>query len=194
MAAPILFILGPSGAGKTTLADYLASQHRVLHINFDQPGNGVDIEGLRKEWNALLDDRNPISLVDAIRNRIRAGDWRGASVTCPSGIVPSGNPGASGCLLSKEYLQEMKSLGLHCIVVYGTRDECLAAFLARDPDKDERYWRANNPHWHTNSAKKDFGELILRAFSEGRRRSLPDIFKEIQHRFKELQNEPYTAS
>jgi len=182
---PILLILGPSGAGKTTLGDYLAEHHCMLHVNFDQPGDGVDIEHLRKEWNAFLDDRNPQFLADEIRRRIRAGGWKGASITCPSGIVPSSDPNAPPWFLPRKYPREMKGIGLHCVVVYGTREECLAAFLSRDRNLNETYWNDNNSWWYTASSANDFGEYMLQAFNNGHRRELREMFEEIQRRLEE---------
>ena len=181
---PILFILGPSGAGKTTLGDQLA-QHGVLHINFDRPDcNGVDRERLRKEWNAFLDDRNPQPLADAIRQRMQSSGAKGASITCPSGIVPSTAAGANGCELSRAYLSQMRTVGFHTIILHGTRDDCLAAFQCREAGTGrglgQDWWDANNAYWQYMFQPTDFAGEVLSAFSSGQHRPLAELVAQIQ--------------
>lgn len=49
---PVVFLLGPSGAGKTTLGQALEDQANFLHLQIDRfpEGDGIDLEGLRDEW------------------------------------------------------------------------------------------------------------------------------------------------
>ena len=193
MNIPILLILGPSGAGKTTLADLLERNLNFLHINFDRQKeqdspqeNGVDKEGLRKEWDVFLVDRNPQLLVEAIRARIQRLGRHGATITCPSGIAITGGP-CDGCRFSKNYLAAMKSDGINCVVLYGTREECLASFLSRIDgltinEKNERYWTDNNGYWHTQFDPKDFDNNVLHMFYGGQRRPDREILDEIRRR------------
>ena len=53
---PLVFLLGPSGAGKSTLAQWLAEDVAFLHMEIDRfpNGNGIDLAGLRMEWDAFL--------------------------------------------------------------------------------------------------------------------------------------------
>src|SRR5262249_32808173 len=52
MSKPVVFLLGPSGVGKTTLGDALHEKLGMHHILFDghPEGDGVDVAKLRTEW------------------------------------------------------------------------------------------------------------------------------------------------
>jgi adenylate kinase family enzyme len=188
---PILLILGPSGSGKTTLAEYLATDHGMLHINFDQPGDGVDVEGLRQEWNTFLIDRNPELLAAAIRGRIRASGSQGALITCPSGIYLCKPPNARLVELPQEYLSEMKLAGIDTIVLFGARDDCVASFLRREKETgrligDAAWWDTQNGWWYDRFSRFDFEKHVIQAFDDATHRLLIDLVAEIQSRIGEV--------
>ncbi len=70
----IWFIFGPSGAGKTSLGEYLTSQHNWLHLDIDQlhgpKGDGIDKLKLRREWDQFYFNFEVGPLVSAIRKKI----------------------------------------------------------------------------------------------------------------------------
>lgn len=182
----IVFLLGPSGAGKTTLGDALV-QHSMLHANFDRPDCvGVDRECLRTEWNAFLDDRNPLPLAEAIRSRVQAAGRRGAVVTCPSGIVPSTVAGARGVELPREYLTRMAVVGLCTVILHGSRVDCIASFLRRESaaqsGRGPDWWDANNAYWHRTFQPAEFSGDVLPAFTNGRHRPVAELVAEIRTR------------
>lgn len=48
----IWLILGLSGTGKSSFGQWLAAERGFLHLEIDPPaGDGIDLEGLRPEWN-----------------------------------------------------------------------------------------------------------------------------------------------
>lgn len=182
----IFFILGPSGVGKTTLCDHLAL-HGMLHINFDRPDcNGVDQEGLRSEWNAFLDDRNPQTLAEAIRHRVRGAARGGATITCPSGIVPSATTDAIGPRLCRRYLSQLSATGFCTVILYGSRDDCIRAFLRREAGSGrglgQNHWDENNHYWAHKFQPTDFAEKIVLTFRNGAHRPLAELVAEILSR------------
>ena len=52
---PILFLLGPSGVGKSTLGQWVAEDLDFLWIEIDRwpEGDGIDLADLRAEWHAV---------------------------------------------------------------------------------------------------------------------------------------------
>src|SRR5205809_846247 len=134
---PILFILGPSGAGKTTLAENLGKNCKFLHLDFDlSKVDGVNQAGLREEWNPFVSHRRFEPLIESIRKKI-VKPLKGASVTCPSGVV-----------LPRDLLIKMKLFGVECVIMYGSRADCLAAFLRREKETGRGF---NEEHWVVNN-------------------------------------------
>jgi len=65
---PLLFILGPSGSGKSALAEWIAADLGLLHLETDIWGkDGIYVQRLRREWHS---------------------SWSGAVLTFPSVLVP----------------------------------------------------------------------------------------------------------
>src|SRR5262245_60769678 len=113
----IVLLFGPSGAGKTTLSKCAAKQFSFRHIEIDRypDGDGIDLEGLRTEWECFLrNDSRPF--VEAIKSRIIAGGFRGAVLSFPSLMVPT-----------NKQLEAAKKAGICSIVLYGTKAECMKA-------------------------------------------------------------------
>ena len=182
MKPVLLFIVGPSGVGKTHLADSMAVRG-IVHVNFDRrDGNGVDIAGLRESWDSLLNDREPRPLADALREMV-GGVCTGAVITCPSGIMPSNNSNAPAWYLSRTDLAMMKDRGLQTVILYGRREDCLNSFLERErrlqSTLKEEDWVLNNSDWFNGFRETDFSDCVHHTFHHGERRSTSEVTQDI---------------
>ena len=64
---PIIFILGPSGVGKSKVSSLIEADLQFLHIDFDRP-NGF--KEFQEQWDSFRKKHNLGPLVSALRNRI----------------------------------------------------------------------------------------------------------------------------
>ena len=151
--APIVFLLGPSGSGKTTLACWLAEDLRFLHIEVDRwpEGDGVDLAGLRREWDAFVEFGKVGDLAAVIGERVCVAPKDGAVLSFPSTLV-----------LPIALFEAAETHGIRLLVLYGTGAECLAAFLQRERDLG-RGLDAN--HWVVNNART-YAEFIRPEYSK----------------------------
>lgn len=137
MSKPVVFLLGPSGVGKTTLGDALERDAGMLHILFDghPAGNGVDVAGLRPQWEALLGARNPQPLAGEVRRRVEAGGRSGAVISCPSGIMPAQDGRAAAWHFPRSLVTTMASVSVRCAVLVGPAEACTEAAVHRAGSK-----------------------------------------------------------
>jgi adenylate kinase len=68
---PIVFLVGLSGVGKTTVAGWLESDLSFVHLNIDRDDghDGIAMSGLRVEWNTFLRTLDAKILAVAIRKQ-----------------------------------------------------------------------------------------------------------------------------
>src|SRR5438105_10648738 len=138
MQKPIVFFLGPSGSGKTQLAGWVAEDLRFNHIEIDRwPEDGINLEELRKEWDAFLESGQAADLASAIRNRVEEARMDGAILSFPGRLV-----------LPTPRIEAAKGQGIRSLILYGTGAECLKAFLQRERQAgrglDANFWIHNN--------------------------------------------------
>jgi energy-coupling factor transporter ATP-binding protein EcfA2 len=169
MQIRILLVLGPSGAGKTTLGNALAAAG-MLHLDFDQyPKNGVDEEGLRAEWNAFFLSGQPQLLSDSVRNRAQTTNCQAAVITCPGSVY-----------LCPDFMRSVEPHGYRFAILFGPRDACLAAFLSGP------HAHLGASHWELHNARYDyfarpeFEEYRVSAFDGPNRRPIHEIVSEMQ--------------
>jgi hypothetical protein len=85
-----LFVLGPSGVGKSSLGHWLERDLALLHLEHDiypEPGNGIDALGLRAEWNAFHDRGDASALVKVLESKAwSAGKMLARRQYCGCGI------------------------------------------------------------------------------------------------------------
>ena len=111
---PLIFVLGPSGAGKSQLGIWLADDLHLLHMEIDRwpKGDGIDLEGIRAEWNAYYLDGSITPLASLLRSRAAKADRAGTVLTFPGGLVLPhrgprgvGPPHAHRALHPRQHLQ-----------------------------------------------------------------------------------------
>lgn len=86
---PIVFLLGPSGSGKTKLAEWVAKDLQFLHLEIDcwPRGDGIDIAGLRQEWDAYLQTGEALHLAATITKIVDKDQKHGAILSFPSTLI-----------------------------------------------------------------------------------------------------------
>lgn len=158
----IWFILGPSGAGKTSLGEYLASQHHWLHMDLDQlhnpKGDGIDKLKLRKEWDQFYFNLESGPLVSAIRKKNMLRRYSGIIMSFPSDYV-----------LSPNHISAINE-GVKIFYLYGNRRICLSAFLERERltgrRLGEEHWWHHNRSMYEALDSPDLCPWIVWAFHE----------------------------
>lgn len=185
MNMPVVFLLGPSGVGKTTLGDALASELGMLHILFDghPQGDGVNVNGLRSEWDKLLETRNPLPLADEVRRRIETSGHSGAVISCSSGIMPAEDDRAAQWHFPRSLLGAMSAIGVRAAQLVGPLETCKEAAIRRTtPKVTAASWEESNKWWR-GFQKSAFPENVLEMFDGEHRRPIAELVEEFRQRF-----------
>jgi hypothetical protein len=71
MPNDVVFVLGPAGVCKSELSKALALKLEYEFYEIDQhPADGIDVHGLRREWNELWLNGRPEPLVDSCASQM----------------------------------------------------------------------------------------------------------------------------
>jgi len=167
----ILFILGPSGVGKSTFANYLVQTHGWLHLDLDQP-NSIEINQLQHEWESFYSQRKALHLIQNLRQRVTSANKTNFIITLPSTEV-----------LSPEHIKACLPLIQICYF-YGSADHCINAFLRRELETDRgldiNYWIRNNRVSYINMSLPCLEPYRVHVFThEGHHLSNADILVEV---------------
>jgi adenylate kinase family enzyme len=174
---PVVFLLGPSGSGKSTVAEALRDRFGYLHVEIDRgvEADVFELEGLRVPWVEFLEQNNPSGLAGEIRRRLLSSRSKGAVVSFPSTIV-----------FSEEQIQAANQHGICVAVLYGTRADCLAAFLRRESALNrglgEEHWIKHNEESHALFGAPRYAPHRIPSFADGRHRDRKTVAKEIARR------------
>jgi hypothetical protein len=177
MRKPIVFLLGPSGSGKTQLAEWVAKDLQFVHIEIDRwpEGDGIDLAGLRKEWDAFLGSGQATDLASAICTRVNGARKDGAILSFPSNFV-----------LPTPLMEAAEEQGLRFLILYGTGAECLEAFLRRERQTgrglDADHWILNNAGTYAEFSRPEFSTHRLMGFEQSRHRVRGDLVAEAMRR------------
>lgn len=171
--ASLILLLGPSGAGKSTLAAALSQSSNRLHIELDQwQADGVDIAGLRREWDDFYQGQRPEALSRELTRRVAEGDYQGAIVSLPSLVV-----------LPLSLIEHAQRCGISTVILYGSGAECLAAFLRRlstcERNLDANYWIACNAGAYMTHSRPEYAPYRIEVFCNGKHRALEELQSEI---------------
>jgi hypothetical protein len=179
---PIWLILGPSGAGKTSFGQFLATEKNWLNLEIDQfthpgdpPVDGINYHHLRAPWDRFYAHHDASDLHSEISTRIACQEKVGCILTFPSGVV-----------LSTAHLQA-SIMFLSVWVLYGTAADCMQAFLKREAvlsrGLDLNHWINNNWQTYFLFSLPPLGPHRVNVFTpQGDRRSHADTFDELAAR------------
>jgi len=177
---PIVFLLGPSGSGKTQLAVWVAEDLGFVNIEIDRwpEGDGIDLEGLRNEWNAF-NLGQPAELASKIRKRANGGQKQnGAVLSFPSKLV-----------LPISIIENAESQGFRFFILYGTGAACLDAFLRRERQTRRElsadHWILNNARSYAEFSRPEFSKYRLMALGPSRHRTRGNLVAEVKRRLFE---------
>ena len=174
-ASRTLFVLGPSGAGKSTFAQYLATEHSWLHLEIDQfpNGDGIDIYGLRRVWNAFYQNNDPTALAEELHRFISRERKAGCVLSFPSGLV-----------LSSNHIQAASVASIKVIYLYGSAAHCINAFLERERNTGRNltldHWIANNCAAYFMMSRPEFDSHRIHVFTQaGLRLPHKEVFAQL---------------
>jgi adenylate kinase family enzyme len=170
----IWFILGPSGVGKSDFGKYLAVKHKWLHLEIDRfpNGDGIDIHGLRQEWDQFYQRKDPRAIVAELTKRLLAEGKNDCALTFPSGVV-----------LSDEHMRSTNEQ-IKIIYLYGSAAHCISAFLNRERQSKRNlgvdHWITNNCASYFLMSTPVFNPNRVHVFSHsGTRRTHDVVFAEL---------------
>jgi hypothetical protein len=153
---PILFLLGPSGVGKSWVAKGLREDYSFLHIEIEP---GFKRNGFPTEWDENIGNIDFASLATAVRRRLNP-EQRGAALSLRAEHV-----------FTIQQLTTASRAGISPVVLWGTKESCLDARRVRqtqrlgrfDAGDLKRYWQQNILTFATY-ARPEFDEFRVEAF------------------------------
>jgi hypothetical protein len=148
---PILFVLGPSGVGKSEISKAFQECYSFLQIDIDQDRgsiHGFELNNFPAQWDrdvSLIDFRH---LAIEIQHRITQQSHAGTIISVPTTHV-----------FSSDHLLMASRAGISPIILWGAEQQCIDARRARSKknrkrfnEKDvERYLRKNRRTFETYS-------------------------------------------
>jgi shikimate kinase len=172
MGIQTIFVLGPSGVGKSDLSKALAERLEFEFYEIDQrPKDGIDAHGLRDEWDEFYGSANPERLLNLLRGRIDTAGKQGIVLGFPGKLILNGS--RLGSLKGK----------VRVVYLAGREGQCLDAFLARERQTgrglDALYWAHNNQSIFDFLRTDEAKPHIVLAFDERARRNTEQVLAEI---------------
>ena len=156
---PIIFVLGPSGVGKSYLSKKL-EENRFLyvHIDTDRRNKTFAANGFPSEWDNDFHKVDPAHLVDELRDRLD-NEHAGAVVSFPTVYV-----------FTSEKLVEAAQFGATPVVLWGKQEYCIRAAEKRIEKKGgkfnlPRYERLNGPTFRAYG-RPEYDAFRVEAFQE----------------------------
>jgi len=135
----IWFVFGVSGAGKSHFSEYAAGHLGFFHYEIDQtPHDGIAHFGLRKQWDAFIDETKADPLVKELTKRACVSGCPGAILSFPSNLLSA---------LKQEHVEALRGK-VTFVILTGEPEFCKREFLKRERQTGRNYsasvWEANN--------------------------------------------------
>jgi hypothetical protein len=160
----LMFLVGPSGVGKSTIAEPLCSDLALYHVDVDR--NPLKAYGIKDEWHEFWTGNNPGPIADALRAIAAAEGRAGALLSLPSNEKRVLHPG---------HVDTAQRAGIEVVVLWGPEGLCKKARKGRDlelglPWNESKYDERNRRTFELYIGP-EYDGLRVEAFEEdGRRR------------------------
>jgi hypothetical protein len=172
--ARLVFLVGPSGVGKSTVAGPLCSNLTFYHVDVDR--DPLKAHGIRDEWDQFWTGRNPGPIVRALRAFASRVGRAGVLVSFPSNKKR---------VLHPEHVDAAQNAGIKVVVLWGAEEPCKTARQARDVECgipwDESTYDVRNRRAFELYSGPDYDSVRVDAFeADGRRRPLEETMAAIR--------------
>jgi len=129
-----------------------------LHLDGDlRHANGIDRLGLRSDWNQFWNRGEPQRLAEVLQARAINAGAAGSLLSLPS-----------TALFTAQRVAATRAVGLRVIVLFGSPENCVRAFLERErrmpQSLTEAHWHRNNDHVHAQYVDSAFDAVRMDAF------------------------------
>jgi len=154
--SPVLFVLGPSGVGKSCVSKGLEEDYLFLHLDIDQ-NRGFEVNDFPAEWDEDISRINFAQLATSVHRRVAVEHRAGAVLSFPTIHV-----------FSPQQLKAASRVGISTVVLWGTEERCIDARRVRAKKNRVkfdlvRYQRKNRESFETY-AQSEYAHLRLEAF------------------------------
>jgi hypothetical protein len=154
--ATVIFVVGPSGVGKSEVSKWIEADLQFLHLDIDRR-HGFGANGLRGEWHQFSSRLNVAPLAVRLRDRVAAAKRCGAVLSFPSIRI-----------LTRRQIDTAKGTDICTVVLWGPEGFCREARRARELKNgrtldDARYERANRNAFHAYGSP-EYADLRVEAF------------------------------
>jgi len=173
----LLFLAGPSGVGKSTVATALSLSLDLFHLDGDQH-DAFKVHGLRKVWGEFWSDRNVHPLAQALRTLGAAKGREGVVVSLAS---------RKKRLLDPDHVALARDAGIETIVLWGEEEFCRHARRRRDRENGRPWSRAKYDEGNRRAfelyGKSDYETARIDVFMpDGSRRRMEETLAAIRAR------------
>ena len=156
---PIIFILGPSGVGKSYVAKALKEDYAFLHLDIDQ-NHGFERNGFPKEWDKDFSKLDCAQVATHVRTSVAAQQRNGAVLSFPTAHV-----------FSTQQIRDASRVGISTIVIWGPQESCLEVRrerqtkrIGRFSERDLEHYRRTNRRTFEIYARAEYAGFRVVAF------------------------------
>lgn len=166
---PHILLLGPSGVGKSCVAKTLANAKGLYFLELDKYGEDVvTMLGMRSQWDAFYFHGSAEALSSEFSARASTANRQAVVASIPGGAV-----------LPRAQIEAARRAGIAVVVLYGSADDCLRAFLDREATNGRGLtvadWQRNNAGLHEIYFEPEYAEIRVETFRHGTHRPIDSI-------------------
>ena len=152
----MIFVVGPSGGGKSEVSNWIAADLQFLHLDIDRR-HGFGANGLRPEWHKFSSRLDVAPLAARLRDRVAVAERSGTVLSFPSTRV-----------LTRAQIDTARRANICTVVLWGPEAFCKEARRARELENwrtldDGRYEKANRKAFDTYG-RSEYADLRVEAF------------------------------